>query len=164
MNIDLEELAAVVRLLKEADFSEFSYSKGDVAVLVRRGELTDERGLVPPPHAKPVSTPTVAPSSTAPIGPVSVASVPVSATAEVEGKTIPAPLLGTFYSAPKPGEPPFVKIGDQVEIDTVVCVVEVMKLMNSVTAEATGIIAAVHATDGELVEHGQPLFTIAEVS
>ncbi len=73
-----------------------------------------------------------------------------------------APLLGTFYSAPKPGEPPFVKVGDRVEPDTVVCIVEVMKLMNSVNAGVAGVIAAVHVRDGELVEYDQPLFTVAE--
>jgi len=74
-----------------------------------------------------------------------------------------APLLGSFYATPKPGEPPFVRLGDRVEADTVVCIIEVMKLMNSVVAGVAGIVIAVHASDGDLVEHGQALFTIQPV-
>jgi acetyl-CoA carboxylase biotin carboxyl carrier protein len=73
---------------------------------------------------------------------------------------VTAPLLGSFYGAPKPGDAPFVSVGDRVEADTVVCIIEVMKLMNSVVAGVAGIVAAIHANDGELVEHGQTLFTI----
>lgn len=75
-----------------------------------------------------------------------------------------APFLGTFYSSPKPGEPVFVKPGDRVEPDTVVCIIEVMKLVNSITAGMAGVIAAVHARDGDLVEFDQPLFTLVEAT
>jgi biotin carboxyl carrier protein len=69
-------------------------------------------------------------------------------------------LLGTFYAAAKPGEPAFVKIGDRVEPDTPVCIIEVMKLMYSVTAGISGTIAAICVENGDLVEHGQPLFLV----
>lgn len=69
-------------------------------------------------------------------------------------------MLGTFYAAPKPGEPAFVALGDAVGPDAVVCIVEVMKLMNSVHADISGTIVAIHAENGELVEFGQPLFSI----
>jgi acetyl-CoA carboxylase biotin carboxyl carrier protein len=82
----------------------------------------------------------------------------------IAGTKVIAPLLGTFYSTPKPGDAAFVKIGDRVTADTVVCIVEVMKLMNSVTAGVAGVIAAVHVRDGDLVEHGQPLFTVVEAT
>lgn len=154
MTIDLEELAAVIRLLKDADFSEFNYSKGDTVLQVRRGDLA---------AATPFAAPAVSvPPAQAPVAPVRPA--PASAPDDVAGAKVRAPLLGTFYSAAKPGEKPFVQPGDRVEPDTVVCIVEVMKLMNSVTAGVSGVIAAIHARDGELVEHDQPLFTVVEAA
>jgi acetyl-CoA carboxylase biotin carboxyl carrier protein len=77
---------------------------------------------------------------------------------------VPSPLLGTFYARPKPGEAPFVSVGSKVEPDTVLCIVEVMKLMNSVVAGVCGVVAAVHANEGELVEHGQLLFSITPLA
>jgi acetyl-CoA carboxylase biotin carboxyl carrier protein len=76
--------------------------------------------------------------------------------------TIPAPMLGTFYRAEAPGEPPFVEVGSQVEPDTIVCIIEVMKMMNSIPAGVSGTIAAVVADNAELVEYGQPLFRVEQ--
>lgn len=73
-------------------------------------------------------------------------------------------MLGTFYTAPKPGERPFVQVGDVIERDSVLCIIEVMKLMNSVHAEYSGTVVAVHANDGDLVEFGQPLFSVQETT
>jgi acetyl-CoA carboxylase biotin carboxyl carrier protein len=156
MDIDLEELAAMVELLKAADFSEFRYEKGDLSIVIRRGGLSsadDDRSSVssktqaaPVDGRVPRAMPTAGPSPA--IAPVDGADV------------ITAPLLGTFYARSKPGDAPFVKVGDTVGPDTVLCIVEVMKLMNSVTAGCSGVVAAVHADDGQLVEFGQPLFSI----
>jgi acetyl-CoA carboxylase biotin carboxyl carrier protein len=178
LNIDLEELAAVVRLLREAEFSEFRYAKGDVSLVVRRGELSvngddhlqasanarspqrpageASRSAPPPMPLKP------APAAAPPVAPAPVSRVAAAEPAGAQGPSsiVKAPLLGSFYGAPKPGEPAFVKVGDRVEANTVVCIIEVMKLMNSVEAGVAGVISAIHAADGELVEHGQPLFTI----
>ena len=154
MTIDLEELAAVIRLLREAEFSEFSYAKGDVSLVVRRGDVPVAAAAVAPPPA-PAVAPAVSPQ-------VATTPAPVAAREDVAVVKVRAPLLGTFYSTPKPGEPPFVRVGDRVEQDTVVCIVEVMKLMNSVSAGVSGVIAAIHARDGDLVEFDQLLFTVAE--
>ena len=164
MNIDLEELAAVIRLLKEAEFSEFRYAKGDVSLVVRRGELlvdaqTDNNPPAPAPkpsaHAPSVSAAALGATTSPPPRSVNVDNVPAGPTSNVT-----APLLGSFYGAPKPGDAPFVRVGDHVEADTVVCIIEVMKLMNSVVAGVAGTVAAIHVNDGDLVEHGQTLFTI----
>lgn len=179
MTIDIEELAAVVRLLKDAEFSEFHYTRGETQLLVRRGDLSAtppmpavmsapvaaQAALTMPPHvqtaaAAPVQVAAPAPLSSSAVRAESAAAAP-SQTGP-SGQAVPAPLLGTFYSAPKPGEAPFVRLGDRVTADTVLCIVEVMKLMNSVTAGIDGVVTATHARDGDLVEHGQPLFTIAE--
>lgn len=161
MSIDFEELAAVIRLIRDAEFSEFVYSRGETSLQVRRGEIAGASPLVAP-VAAPVAAVPVSPV-VAPVAPAVRAAVPAAAE-PVEGTKVLAPLLGTFYSAPKPGEVAFVKVGDRVEPETVLCIVEVMKLMNSVTAGVAGVIAAVHVRDGDLVEHGQPLFTVAEAA
>ena len=165
LNIDLEEIAAVVRLIKGAEFSEFRYAKGDVSLVVRRGELPADSGGETTAAAAP--TPPPAPKVVAPVParqPGAPPRGPGSETAlQGPSSSVTAPLLGSFYGAPKPGDPPFVRVGDRVEPDTVVCIIEVMKLMNSVVAGVGGTITAVHASDGELVEHGQALFTIQSV-
>lgn len=165
LNIDLEELAAVIRLIKEAEFSEFRYAKGDVSLLVRRGELPADGGgeattaAAPAPDPTPKVVPAAAsqPSAPSPRGRGSE-SAPQGSSSSVT-----APLLGSFYGAPKPGDARFVSVGDRVEADTVVCIIEVMKLMNSVVAGVGGVIAAVHVSDGDLVEYGQALFTIQSI-
>jgi len=164
MDIDLAELASLVTLLKEADFSEFRYDKGDVHIVVRRGG-EGEAPLAPVPEAVPAASGDTARRSPSP---AVERSVPLAAPRPAEPSrepvagsiTITAPMLGTFYSAPKPGESPFVQVGSRVEPDSVLCIIEVMKLMNSVNAEISGEVVAVHARDGELVEFGQPLFSI----
>lgn len=97
----------------------------------------------------------VLPSASAPSP---AAPSPPSST--VGGTDVLAPVLGTFYRAPKPGAAPFVEIGAKVAPDTVVCIVEVMKLMTSVTAGVAGEVVELLATDGTLVEYGQPLLRI----
>ena len=73
-----------------------------------------------------------------------------------------APTIGTFYRAPGPGAPPFVEVGSRVEPDTIVCIIEVMKMMNSVPAGLAGTIAEIHVENAEPVEYAQPLFRIED--
>jgi acetyl-CoA carboxylase biotin carboxyl carrier protein len=158
MDIDLEELASMVELLKVAEFSEFRYEKGDLRIVIRRGDAypaSDDRPVRPPTALPATGTDSRAPQR-------SPTSNPAQVTPPAEGAdVVTAPLLGTFYARSKPGEAPFVKVGDLVEPDTVLCIVEVMKLMHSVHAGRNGVIAAIHAEDGQLVEFGQALFSIA---
>ena len=77
---------------------------------------------------------------------------------------VPAPMLGTFYRAPKPGEPPFVEVGAPVEADTIIGIIEVMKLMNTVRAGVRGIVAEIPARDGALVEYGETLLRVRRAS
>ena len=76
------------------------------------------------------------------------------------GLTIEAPMLGVFYRAPSPGAPPFVDVGTSVEADTIVCLIEVMKMMNSVAAGVAGTIVEIHVENADAVEYGQPLFRV----
>jgi acetyl-CoA carboxylase biotin carboxyl carrier protein len=96
----------------------------------------------------------------------SVAAAPAAnvtqAPADDELLTIESPMLGIFYRAEAPGEPPFVEVGSTVEADTIVCIIEVMKMMNSVPAGVAGRIVAISSQNGQLVEFGEPLFRVEE--
>lgn len=168
MDIDLAELASLVALLKEAEFTEFRYDKGDVHIVVRRGGVDE---IEVPPVTTRAAAPKVndnvarrEPSAVSRAAPAALSTRAGGSSSEpVAGSiTVTAPMLGTFYSAPKPGEPAFVQVGAHVEPDSVLCIIEVMKLMNSVHADVNGEVVAVHVRDGELVEFGQPLFSIRE--
>lgn len=98
--------------------------------------------------------------------PVAAAGLPVSvpavSDAELDGHTITSPIPGTFYAAGGPDKPPFVKVGDTVEPDTVVCIVEAMKVMNEIKAECRGKVLEILVQNAEPVEYGKPLFRISE--
>ena len=179
MNIDLEELAAIIEQLDKTEFTDFQYEHGDLRIKVRRGGYYDAAPATAPAEqtsGAPVTTPAVVaplPVDTAPAKPVVAAPAAVNPNSSngrspaISPDTLPAghilvtaPMLGTYYGAPKPGEAAFVQVGDSVSADAVLCIVEVMKLMNSVIAGAVGEVAAVFVKDGDLVEFEQPLFAI----
>lgn len=173
MDESLEELIAIVELLKEAEFSQFRFRRGELLVEVSRGEPLPQptSALQQPAVSHSVTTPT-APDADARAA--ALASETTNSAGAVTGETptpgvladtshavtVESPMLGTFYGSPKPGEPPFVGLGDEVTPDTVLCIVEVMKLMNSVTAGVAGTVVEIPAADGQLVELGTPLFRI----
>jgi acetyl-CoA carboxylase biotin carboxyl carrier protein len=164
MDLDLEELAAVIELLDKADFTDFRYEKGDLRIAVRRGgpPLDDDRPSAPAqPVTASMTQPAAAGAQPAPRPQVPTTTAPV--VPEDGIVLVRSGMLGSFYRSPKPGDPPFVEIGDKVEVDSVVCIVEVMKLMNSVPAGVAGQITAVHAQNGDLVEFGQPLFSVRPI-
>jgi acetyl-CoA carboxylase biotin carboxyl carrier protein len=109
---------------------------------------------MPVPVVAPVPAATPAPAATAP-QPAAARGVPDPALQD-----LPSPLLGTFYRAPKPGAPPFVEIGSQVEVDTIVGIIEVMKLMNTVRAGVRGTVAEILVADGVLAEFGETLMRV----
>ncbi|WP_245811785.1 acetyl-CoA carboxylase biotin carboxyl carrier protein [Actinophytocola xinjiangensis] len=80
--------------------------------------------------------------------------------ADLDGHVMSAPLVGVFFRAPEPGAPPFVEAGDRVEVGQRLAIVEAMKMMNDVVADRAGVVRTIHVTNGEVVEHGQPLFTV----
>jgi acetyl-CoA carboxylase biotin carboxyl carrier protein len=182
MDVDLEELAAIIEQLDKTEFTDFLYEKGELRLHVRRGGYLPEGAVQG--HAAPAAA-SVTPAAPAPSTPAPPATPPgPAAAAPSPGAAAPnghspaitpealpdghilvtAPMLGTYYGAPKPGEPAFVQVGDSVASDAVLCIVEVMKLMNSVTAGAAGEITAVFVKDGDLVEFDQPLFAIRAAS
>jgi acetyl-CoA carboxylase biotin carboxyl carrier protein len=96
----------------------------------------------------------------APVAPGPVREPEAETAVPADGVTIPSPMIGTFYRAPAPGAPPFVEVGSRVEPDTIVCIIEVMKMMNSVPAGIAGTIAEIHVENAEPVEYDQPLFRV----
>jgi acetyl-CoA carboxylase biotin carboxyl carrier protein len=150
---DVAKVRRLVELMDEFDLSLVDLKQGGQRVRLRRGA---EPLLV---SAPPSSTPPAPPPPASGAAPVRVAepSSPVSSKNTV---AIKSPMVGTFYASPKPDAPPYVKVGDMISPDTVVCLIEAMKVFNELPAEISGRIIAVVAESGAPVEYGQTLFEI----
>ena len=152
-----EDVREILRIVDESPLSELQIETEGFSLHVRKGG--GEAEASGRPRAREVSRRDAAGGPRG--GPEASASQPAPAAEPQDGlATITAPMLGTFYRAEAPGKPPFVEVGQRVEPDTIVCIIEVMKMMNSVTAGVTGTIAAVVPANAELVEYGQPLFRL----
>jgi acetyl-CoA carboxylase biotin carboxyl carrier protein len=145
------DINEIVELIENSSFTELRIETGDLKIELRRGGAPGSPVVSSQEHAGL--------SGHA----MSTNAVPAKAAvvngAEV-GTTVPAPMLGIFYHAPKPGDEPFVKPGDVVTPDTVIGIIEVMKLMNRVSAGVSGVVTGFVAPSGELVEHGDPLIRV----
>ncbi|MGH1353547.1 MAG: acetyl-CoA carboxylase biotin carboxyl carrier protein [Thalassovita sp.] len=146
-----DDINHILNLIDGSDFNELKLEMGDVKLeLRRRGAGVASVPAAPEgPAATPVATTAPAPQ------PAAAAPAPAGG-----GSDVPAPLLGTFYHAPKPGDPVFVQVGDTVAEDSVIGIIEVMKLMNQVHAGVAGTVTQIVAPNGELVEHGQTLIRV----
>jgi acetyl-CoA carboxylase biotin carboxyl carrier protein len=148
MGLTDDDVREILRIIDESQLDELRLELPEMSLHVRRG------GAAPDAEAAPVALPAVAPAPAATAPPAPPPSSNGAAAIE-------APMLGTFYRAEAPGERPFVEVGDAVEADTVVCLIEVMKLMNQVQAGVSGTVVEVLAENADLVEFGQPLFRVA---
>jgi acetyl-CoA carboxylase biotin carboxyl carrier protein len=158
-----KELKELIEFLIEKDIAEFELERGDVKVKIKRaGEHTVVHShaeprfyAVPPAPSVPIELAVTSPA----VPPPSVTTA--SAPPPEEGlHTVKSPIVGTFYEAPSPGAPPFVKLGDAVEVGQVVCIVEAMKLLNEIESDVAGEIVKKLATNGQPIEYGQELFVI----
>jgi acetyl-CoA carboxylase biotin carboxyl carrier protein len=140
---DLKDIKAIIDLMKENDLSTFEMEKDGFRLKMQKG-LADQPIVVSPPTA--------------------VATGPAEAAAPTAGgaglKDISSPMVGTFYRAGSPDSSPFVDIGTKVTEDTVVCIIEAMKVMNEIKAETSGVIAEVVAENSKPVQFGQVLFRV----
>ena len=152
MSLTAADVAEIMRLLDESAFDELSLETDGFKLHLRRGPAGVESADAPfpVPRARSKAAEPAAPP------PKRAAAAP-SEPGLVE---VPAPLLGVFYRAPKPGAAPFIEVGAQVEEDTVVAIIEVMKLMNSVRAGVRGEVVEVLAQNGALVEYGEALVRV----
>jgi acetyl-CoA carboxylase biotin carboxyl carrier protein len=145
---DIERLRQLVELMEDHALSEIDLEQAEQRICLRRGPGGDLQFL-PQTHA------IVQPSAPAPTIPVSIPSGDSGSII-----TINSPMVGTFYSKPNPEAEPFVKVGDHVGNDTVVCIIEAMKVFNEIQAEVSGRIVAVLVENDEAVEFGKPLFKV----
>lgn len=152
--LDLEEIRKLVELIDSHGFTEFEIERDGVHIRLRR-ELTPQivQGLAP---AMPPPTAPAAPVA----APVSEAKAAAPSAPNEALHIITSPIVGTFYRSPSPEAGPFVNIGTHVSPDTIVCIVEAMKLMNEIQAETAGEIVEILVENGQPVEYGQPLFGV----
>ena len=147
--MDLKEIKQVIDLMKRAELTEFDLEKDDFKLHLSRLAKDVAPQII---QAAPISA-TLAPEDTT----KAVSNQPV----EEKGiELIKSPMVGTFYSAPSPDSPVFAAIGSKVSADTVVCIIEAMKVMNEIQSEISGSITEILVENGDAIEFGQPLFKV----
>jgi acetyl-CoA carboxylase biotin carboxyl carrier protein len=155
-----KELKELIEFLIEKDIAEFELERGDVKVRIKRGgehtvvHHSDPRFYAVPPAPAPAPELGAAPAVAA------SAAAPPEPKPEEGLHAVKSPIVGTFYEAPSPGAPPFVKAGDSVEVGQVLCIVEAMKLLNEIESDFAGEIVKKLASNGQPIEYGQELFVI----
>jgi acetyl-CoA carboxylase biotin carboxyl carrier protein len=151
--VDLKDIKAIIDLMKKNSVTEFELEKQDFKIRLKRG--SNGGGAA----ASYEDAPAVMMGQPPPAIPVAVAApqAPVPVSNELD---IKSPMIGTFYRAPSPEAAPYVEVGVEVNADTVVCIIEAMKVMNEIKAEAKGVITQVMVENAKPVEFGQPLFKV----
>ena len=158
---DLAEIERILAFMTERGLEEVEYQRGDFRVRLKRQAASGVLEAVPLVSQAPSRQPSV-PNP----GPVAEAAAPARASAAPFAApaenlhTVKSPIVGTFYAAPAPDAPPFVKVGDSVKEGQILCIVEAMKLMNEIEADQSGEIVGVLVESGQPVEYGQPLFSL----
>ena len=154
--MDLRKLKKLIDLVQESGIAELEITEGEEKVKIVKGGEATVTPLAPvtPEAPRPAAAAANAPGTPAP-APVAPAE-PVA-----EGHVLKAPMVGTFYRSASPESKAFVEVGQSIKAGETVCIIEAMKLMNEIEADATGIIKAILVENGQPVEYGQPLFIIA---
>ncbi|MGV3741021.1 MAG: acetyl-CoA carboxylase biotin carboxyl carrier protein [Burkholderiaceae bacterium] len=154
--MDLRKLKTLIDLVAESDIAELEVTEGESKVRIVKSSAAPQNQVVmmqpasaavhqPAPAATPVATPS---------------AIAAPAAAEIQGHVVKSPMVGTFYRASSPGSPPFVEVGSSVKEGDTLCIIEAMKLLNEIDADATGVIKQILVENGQPVEFGQPLFVI----
>jgi acetyl-CoA carboxylase biotin carboxyl carrier protein len=149
--MNIEEITRIAELMTAHDLAEFVIESPEVKLSLKRsrGGADGSVGTAPAVYVAPTVPAVAAPPA-----------APAPAAPAVKAITIDSPIVGTFYAASAPDAAPFVKAGDRVTEETVVCIVEAMKVMNEIKAEKAGVIQKVLVENGKPVEYGQPLFEL----
>lgn len=148
--MDIRKIKKLIELLEESDIGELEIKEGEESVRISRNS--------PVTYAPQVMA--AAPVAAAPAAAAPAAAAPEEKANTLNGHVVRSPMVGTFYSAPSPGSPTFVQVGQHVKAGDVICIVEAMKMMNQIEADKAGIIEAILVEDGDPVEFDQPLVTI----
>src|SRR5881398_3203210 len=151
------DVAEIVRLLEESEFDELHIEQDGLKLTLKRGSAPRGKG------AETATAPDAPPAPTVADGPAGAGrkprgELPATAACVVQ---VTAPFVGIFHRAPKPGAPPYIEVGSEVQEDTIIGIIEVMKLMNAVRAEARGTVAEILVADGAVVEYAQALVRIS---
>lgn len=158
----VQEMRELIRLIDKSTINEFTYKNDDAKLTIKKDSGITQVTEGPVANTIPVT-------SSVPSAPVQVAkqepeTTQVESAEAVEEdaniEEVVSPMVGTFYQKPSPENDPYVSIGDQVNNETIVCIVEAMKLFNEIEAEVNGEIVEILVNDGDLVEYGQPLFKV----
>jgi len=150
---NVDTIRSLVELMKQHDLSELDLREGDQKIQLKRGSAA-------PVYAVPPTMPAAPPVAAA--APATAPAAGQAATPAVDPNLveIKSPMVGTFYARPKPESDPFVRVGEQISDDSVVCIIEAMKVFNEIKAEVSGKVVKVLVKDEEPVEYGQPLYLI----
>ena len=153
--MDLKDIKAIIDLMKKNSITEFELEEKDSKLRLKRGLNGAAQQIVQSDDALsivvPAALPVAAPAT------VAIAASPVVATGEID---IKSPMIGTLYRSPSPESAAYVEVGTEVNPDTVVCIIEAMKVMNEIKAEVKGVITQVLVENGKPTEFGQPLFKV----
>ena len=145
--MDLKDIKELIALMRKNDLSVFKLEEDSFKITLKRGtdfQPTVTGGALPPTFAAPLDT-------------TAAVAAPVAASTLRE---IPSPMVGTFYSAPSPETGPYISVGQEVTEETVICIIEAMKVMNEIKAETKGVVAEIVAENGKPVQFGQALFRL----
>lgn len=158
--MDLRKLKTLIDLVAESDIAELEVTEGDGKVRIVKSSAypQGQQVMMMPQQMMQQATAAAAPAtSAAPLAAPAAAAAP----AVQEGYLVKSPMVGTFYRSSAPGSAPFVNIGSNVKEGETLCIIEAMKLLNEIEADATGVITQILVENGQPVEYGQPLFVIA---
>jgi acetyl-CoA carboxylase biotin carboxyl carrier protein len=151
--MDIRKVKKLIELLEESGIAEIEIKEGEEAVRISRmptGAAAPQYFAAPAPAAAPAAIPAAA-----------AAAIPsAQARRKDDQNIVPAPMVGTYYSASSPTTKPFVQVGDEVKVGQVLCIIEAMKMMNQIECDRAGRVTAIMVKNGEPVEFGQPLFVI----
>jgi len=151
--VELKEIRTLIDLMKKNGLSVFKMERDDFKITLKTPE-----GVQPPVQVPPLA-PAVAPTPQPPAAAAAPAAAPAPAS-DPDTKEITSPMVGTFYTSPSPDAAPFVKVGQTISADSVVCIIEAMKVMNEIKAEVSGTVVEICGENGKPVQFGQPLFRV----
>ena len=157
--MDIKEIKAVIDLMRKNSLTEFEYEKDGTKIRIRRGPdgepqvFASSPGLIPTPAVLPIP-------AGIPMAAAAAAPTPAPTATQEKLPSINSPMVGTFYASPAPDAAPYVDVGTVVNAETVVCIIEAMKVMNEIKAEMSGTVTEILAENGKPVEFGKPLFRI----
>ncbi|MGH1542295.1 MAG: acetyl-CoA carboxylase biotin carboxyl carrier protein [Arenicella sp.] len=152
--MDIRKIKKLIELLEESNLNELEIQEGEESIRLSRGAAIMQAPMMQAPATAAAPQAVAVPAA-------SEAAGGESAAVETDdADSIKSPMVGTFYTAPKPGDPEFVKVGDTVSVGDVLCIVEAMKIFNQIESDKAGKVVSILKNTGDPVEYGEPLFVI----